>query len=131
MNSTLQLTQHEPFLRSLPRDITLREIARRAKKEQRYQARQENEVCMTVRHESDVVDRKPRQEVVLCVSCIRHIRRAGYDDAAQIWSCLECGQARGWGNWAPDNPELRPVLTCKGCDCFTRHGFVGVIGRTL
>lgn len=117
MNSIAQIPQHDPgFLRSLPRDITLREIARR----RRVPTRVESQV--------DASLGKPKHVTIKFRFTLppfpESINR-------QIWGCLTCMNTRSWGWTMPANPDARPRLNCQHCKCPTRHGFVGVIGRTL
>lgn len=123
---------HEPFVRTLPRDITLREIARRNRKATLPVYTGTEFAAGKDQIEAPVFYAPtPNRDTCLCKSCRLQIRRAGFRFADQMWACDYCGQARAWGISDPENAKLRPALKCKGCRCHTRHGFLGVIGRTL
>lgn len=72
-----------------------------------------------------------KRTIDLCKQCVRNLKTAGYERDSQLWGCVKCGCARGWGFAMPEDAELRPVLRCEGCERATRHGYLGVIGRSL
>lgn len=118
MSAATQVLTHEPpfvFGRiPLPRHTTLREIAIRAKSERTQWEK----------------DKQYAKEFVAKIQ-LQGVTSLPKQELAQIWVCLSCTRARGWGYNEADDPTVRPVLNCKHCACPTRHGFLGVIGRTL
>jgi hypothetical protein len=70
--------------------------------------------------------RLSNRDLSICASCGSYMQIG-----SQVWACLECGHARGWGFDTPWDSLLKPVLGCQGCGTTTRHAFLGVVGRSL
>jgi len=130
MNGLTLIPQHEPFLRSLPRDITLREIARRGKRKglkdsERIATRMKAQIELAgLEREKQGIARRS-----LTLNFVVAVPRPETD--RQIWGCLTCLNTRSWGFRFPDNQDARPKLNCCHCHAPTRHAFVGVAGKTL
>lgn len=132
MSTLARIPAHEPIEQGLPRNISLREIAR-LRNPQRKLARATSRFEM---HVDSVMKREPaaagnpryverKFRFVLCPSPLPD------SHARTIFGCLTCGNSRSWGFQMPDDNESRPRLKCACCKVPTRHGFLGVIGRTL
>lgn len=190
MNSLLHLPEHESFLRPLPRDITLREIARRTQKAQsvnlelqggsdlncltpseRRVAELVGQGCNTPRiaemlglvvgtvkgkvhkiYQKLNIDSRAQLALLItgraetsaergaipvgvpCPHCaglgiVTEEPEGGYSE--RKWRCLDCKQVRTWGTSSEKRAREIWLLRCVDCQCATRHGVVGVIGRTL
>lgn len=114
MSTATHALTHEVFVGSLPAHTKLREIAMHAIAENaQWQKDKRYAKALVERLRTEGPGYIPRREL------------------SQIWGCLFCTRARGWGYNQPDNPNMRPLLNCAHCAIPTRHGFLGVIGRTL
>lgn len=117
MSTLTHVPTHEPFIGSLPAHTTLREIAVRANAKSAKQTQWDRDK----QYARDFVTK-------LQLEGVSYIPRR---ELSQIWGCLFCATARGWGYNQPDDANTRPLLNCAHCAIPTRHGFLGVIGRTL
>lgn len=66
------------------------------------------------------------RHTTICDGCGQHMRFS-----SQVWGCVDCGRARGWGLESPWDSRANPALNCQKCDKVTRHAFLGVVGRTI